>query len=162
MDASLALTVSVAPDDALMNAARSGNIRTGHLSGDVHMHAVGLLTPELFELHDRSRLEVWAFCWTLESTQPVFQRQRQRILKAVDHHVRLAGVGDTTAARLIAQAMVRADPGSLNNMGLQKGGKPLSVLPGMTGSVEIRTGQRSVLAFVRQPMMKSQEAFTER
>lgn len=55
------------------------------------------------------------------------------------------------------RAMVRADPA-----GLQKAGKPLSVLPGMTGTVEIRTGQRSVLAFVLRPMLKSQEAFTER
>ncbi len=79
---------------------RSGRIRIGYLSGDLHMHAVGLLTPELFELHDRSRFEVWGFCWTPESNQP----QRQRILKALDHHVRLAGVDDHTAARLIAQA----------------------------------------------------------
>ena len=55
------------------------------------------------------------------------------------------------------RAMVRAVPD-----GLQKGGKPLSVLPGMTGTVEIRTGQRSVLAYMLRPMMKSQEAFTER
>jgi predicted O-linked N-acetylglucosamine transferase (SPINDLY family) len=40
---------------------RSGRIRIGYLSGDLHMHAVGLLTPELLELHDRSRFEVWAF-----------------------------------------------------------------------------------------------------
>jgi len=79
---------------------RSGRIRVGYLSGDLHMHAVGLLTPELFELHDRSRFEIWGFCWTPESQQP----QRQRILKALDHHVRLAGVDDHTAARLIAQA----------------------------------------------------------
>ncbi len=55
------------------------------------------------------------------------------------------------------RAMVRADPS-----GLKKAGKPLSVLPGMTGTVEIRTGQRSVLAFVLRPMLKSQEAFRER
>jgi predicted O-linked N-acetylglucosamine transferase (SPINDLY family) len=79
---------------------RRGRIRIGYLSGDLHMHAVGLLTPELFELHDRSRFEVWGFCWTPESQQP----QRLRILKALDQHVRLAGVDDLTAARLIAQA----------------------------------------------------------
>ncbi|MBA4175660.1 MAG: HlyD family type I secretion periplasmic adaptor subunit [Leptothrix sp. (in: Bacteria)] len=55
------------------------------------------------------------------------------------------------------RAMVRADPA-----GLRKGDKPLPVLPGMTGSVEIRTGQRSVLGFLLRPMMKSQEAFRER
>ena len=55
------------------------------------------------------------------------------------------------------RAMVRADPA-----GLRKGDKPLPVLPGMTGSVEIRTGQRSVLGFLLRPMLKSQEAFRER
>ncbi|KPF43971.1 hypothetical protein IP87_14555 [beta proteobacterium AAP121] len=55
------------------------------------------------------------------------------------------------------RAMVRAEPN-----GLQKAGKPLSVLPGMTGSVEIRTGQRSVLNYMLRPMIKSQEAFRER
>ena len=101
--------------------ARSGKIRIGYLSGDLHMHAVGLLTPELFELHDRSRFEIWAFCWTPESTQPVFQRQRERILKAMDHHVRLAGVDDNTAARLIAQAGIDV---LVDLQGLTAGARP--------------------------------------
>jgi len=101
--------------------ARSGRIRIGYLSGDLHMHAVGLLTPELFELHDRSRFEVYAFCWTAESTQPDFVRQRQRILKAMDHHVRLAGVDDGTAARLIAQAGIDV---LVDLQGLTNGARP--------------------------------------
>lgn len=80
--------------------SRDPRIRIGYLSGDLHHHAVGLLIPELIELHDRSRFEVWAFCWTPESASP----QRQRLLKAFDHHVRLAGVDDVTAAKLISQA----------------------------------------------------------
>jgi predicted O-linked N-acetylglucosamine transferase (SPINDLY family) len=79
---------------------RTGKIKIGYLSGDLHMHAVGLLIPELLELHDRSKFEVWGFCWTPESRMP----QRLRLLKAMDHHVRLGGVDDTTAAKLIAQA----------------------------------------------------------
>ena len=55
------------------------------------------------------------------------------------------------------RAMVRCDPGTL-----AQGDKPLPVLPGMVGQVEIRTGQRSVLGFLLRPMMKSQEAFRER
>jgi len=82
------------------NGGRTGRIKIGYLSGDLHHHAVGLLTAELFELHDRQRFEVFAFCWTAESESP----QRKRLLKAIDHHVRLAGVDDLTAAKLIAQA----------------------------------------------------------
>ena len=79
---------------------RSGRIKLGYLSGDLHHHAVGLLIAELIELHDRSRFEVFAFCWTPESEMP----QRQRLRGAFDHLVRLSGVDDTTAAKLIAQA----------------------------------------------------------
>ena len=55
------------------------------------------------------------------------------------------------------RALVRADVSTL-----VAHGKPLQVLPGMTGSAEIRTGQRSVLGFLLRPMMKTQEAFRER
>ena len=55
------------------------------------------------------------------------------------------------------RALVRADSNTL-----QVGDKQLAVLPGMTGQVEIRTGQRSVLGFLLRPMMKTQEAIRER
>ena len=55
------------------------------------------------------------------------------------------------------RALVVADHSTLT-----KAGQPLPVLPGMTGSVEIRTGQRSVLGFLVRPMLRSQEAFRER
>jgi len=96
---------------------RSGKIRIGYLSGDLHMHAVGLLTPELFELHDRDKFEVWAFCWTPESELP----QRKRIVKAMDHVVRLAGVDDATAARLIAEAGIDV---LVDLQGLTSGARP--------------------------------------
>jgi predicted O-linked N-acetylglucosamine transferase (SPINDLY family) len=96
---------------------RQGRIRVGYLSGDLHMHAVGLLTPELFELHDRSRFEVYGFCWTPESQQP----QRLRILKGLDHLVRLGGVDDSTAAKLIAQAGIDV---LVDLQGLTSGARP--------------------------------------
>ncbi|MBP7665277.1 MAG: HlyD family efflux transporter periplasmic adaptor subunit [Burkholderiaceae bacterium] len=55
------------------------------------------------------------------------------------------------------RALVRADATQL-----QAAGKPLTVLPGMVGTAEIRTGRRSVLSFILRPMMKATEAFTER
>lgn len=45
---------------------------------------------------------------------------------------------------------------------LQAGGKPLPVLPGMTGIGEINVGERSVLSYLMQPMTKAQQAFQER
>lgn len=96
---------------------RAGKIKIGYLSGDLHHHAVGLLTAEMFELHDRSRFEVHGFCWTPESASP----QRQRILKALDHHVRLSGVDDVTAAKLIAQAGIDV---LVDLQGLTSGARP--------------------------------------
>lgn len=41
-------------------------------------------------------------------------------------------------------------------------GEKLPVIPGMTSSVEIKTGERSVLSYLLRPVMKSQEALRER
>lgn len=63
------------------------------------------------------------------------------------------GGPDTTYYR----ALVRAEDSTL-----RAGGRPLQVIPGMTGQVEVRTGERSVLSFLLRPMLRSQEAFRER
>jgi adhesin transport system membrane fusion protein len=55
------------------------------------------------------------------------------------------------------RALISADASML-----RAAGQPLPLLPGMTGSVEIRTGQRSVLGYLLRPMLKTQEAFRER
>ena len=55
------------------------------------------------------------------------------------------------------RALIRADRSTL-----KFGDQPLSALPGMTGTVEIMTGQRTVLGYLLRPMLKTQEAFRER
>ena len=55
------------------------------------------------------------------------------------------------------KAMIRAEGSTLS-----AGNQPLQVLPGMSGTADIRTGQRSVLSYLLQPLIKSQEAFRER
>jgi adhesin transport system membrane fusion protein len=59
------------------------------------------------------------------------------------------------------RALVRADGASLQSSAAGVT-RSLQVLPGMTGSAEIRTGQRSVLGFLLRPMLKTTEAFRER
>ncbi|MBL8286865.1 MAG: acetylglucosamine transferase [Rubrivivax sp.] len=108
---------SGAAADAAATAQRERRIRIGYLSGDLHMHAVGLLTAELFELHDRERFEVWAFDWTPPSAQPL----RQRILRAIDRHVALVGVDDAHAARRIAEAGIDV---LVDLQGLTNGARP--------------------------------------
>jgi adhesin transport system membrane fusion protein len=55
------------------------------------------------------------------------------------------------------RVMVRVD-----EVTLKEKGKVLPILPGMTGAVELRVGERSVLNFLLRPMLKSKEAFRER
>ncbi|WP_085317571.1 O-linked N-acetylglucosamine transferase, SPINDLY family protein [Derxia lacustris] len=76
---------------------REGKLRIGYLSGDFCLHAVGLLTPELFELHDRERFEIYGFCWSREDGTSL----RKRLVEAFDHHVPIGHLDDETAARVI-------------------------------------------------------------
>ncbi len=55
------------------------------------------------------------------------------------------------------RAIIKADRSKLKTFD-----RPVDLLPGMTASVEIRTGQRSVLGFLLRPLVKTQEAFRER
>ncbi len=55
------------------------------------------------------------------------------------------------------RALLRAER---NN--LQRNGKPLPVIPGMSATVEIKTGERTVLSYLLRPLMRSQEALRER
>lgn len=96
---------------------REGRIRIGYLSGDLRMHAVGFLTPEIFELHDRSRFEVFAFCWSGEDGSA----QRARIRQAMDHVIPLQGRSDEEAAQLIAAAGIDV---LVDLQGLTNGARP--------------------------------------
>jgi len=79
-------------------AQRAGRIKLGYLSGDLCTHAVGLLSAELYELHDRSRFEVLAYEWSREDGTAL----RERIKRSFDGRVSLHALDDETAARRIA------------------------------------------------------------
>ncbi|MBL8333280.1 MAG: tetratricopeptide repeat protein [Rubrivivax sp.] len=74
-------------------------IRIGYCSGDFCMHPVAMLTVELFELHDRSRFEVFGFDWSREDGSSL----RQRVIGAMDHFERIHALDDEQAARLIRE-----------------------------------------------------------
>jgi predicted O-linked N-acetylglucosamine transferase (SPINDLY family) len=77
-------------------------LRVGYLSSNFGMHAVSILTAELYELHDRSRVEVWGFCWSPEDNTEM----RARIIRAMDHFVRIKDMSDEQAARAIREAEI--------------------------------------------------------
>ncbi len=45
---------------------------------------------------------------------------------------------------------------------LRAGGRELPIIPGMTATVEVRTGEKSVLDFLLKPVLRGREAFRER
>ncbi|MGB3127669.1 MAG: HlyD family type I secretion periplasmic adaptor subunit [Pseudomonas sp.] len=45
---------------------------------------------------------------------------------------------------------------------LEAGGKPLPIIPGMVATVEIRTGEKTILDYLLKPVLKAREAFRER
>ena len=64
-----------------------------------------------------------------------------------------SGSADATYYR----ALILADRSTLKSAG-----ETLAVLPGMTATIDVRTGERTVMGFLLRPMMKSREAFSER
>jgi predicted O-linked N-acetylglucosamine transferase (SPINDLY family) len=72
-------------------------LRLGFLSSDFCLHAVSLLTVELFELLDKSKFEVFGFCWSREDGSVL----RNRVISAMDHHIRIAAMSDAEAAKCI-------------------------------------------------------------
>jgi len=72
-------------------------LRIGFLSSDLSMHAVSLLTVEMFEKFDRSRVELHAFCWSKEDGTSF----RERVRAAFDHFHKVGGLSDEEVARLV-------------------------------------------------------------
>ena len=75
-------------------------LKIAYLSGDLCTHAVGLLLPDFLESHDRTKVEVFGYCWSLEDGSPV----RQRLINAFEHFERIADLDDESAAARIAAA----------------------------------------------------------
>jgi predicted O-linked N-acetylglucosamine transferase (SPINDLY family) len=94
-----------------------GRLKIAYVSGDLHLHAVGMLTAEVFALHDRSRVEVHAFCWGRDDGSEI----RRRIVQNLDHHHRIGGLDDQAAAQLIAQQGIDV---VIDLQGLTSGARP--------------------------------------
>ena len=76
----------------------SERLRIGYLSSDLRHHAIGFLTAEIYGLHDRGAVEVFAYYCGPDLTDPL----QARIKADVDHWVPISHLDDETAARRIA------------------------------------------------------------
>lgn len=72
-------------------------IKVGYLSGDYQNHPVAFLTAEMFELHDRSRFEIYAYSYGPDDGREM----RRRVMAACDHFIDLQPLDYATAAQRI-------------------------------------------------------------
>ena len=72
--------------------------RIGYISSDLRDHAVGYLMAELFEVHDKSRVEVFAYYCGPESSDGL----NTRIRAAAEHFTDIRLMSDDEAAQRIA------------------------------------------------------------
>lgn len=92
-----------APPSAAHNAparvappASGGRIRIGYFSADLRTHPVAALTAGMFEHHDRTRFEVFAFSFGPDSADEM----RTRLQGAFEHFLDVADRSDETIATL--------------------------------------------------------------
>ena len=72
-------------------------IRIGYVSGDLCVHAVGLLLPELLENHDRNQLEIYGYDFSPEDGTA----HRERLKKTFDHLRSIHSLTDRQVAKQI-------------------------------------------------------------
>jgi predicted O-linked N-acetylglucosamine transferase (SPINDLY family)/glycosyltransferase involved in cell wall biosynthesis len=106
---------------------RHDRLRVAFLSSDFCLHAVSLLTVELFELLDRSKFEVWGFCWSREDGSDL----RKRVIAAFDHFISIKTMSDEAAAIAIREAEIDI---LIDLQGITSGARPdiLSYRPAPT------------------------------
>lgn len=81
----------------------TGPLRIGYLSSDLREHAIGFLTAEMYGLHDRKKVDVFAYYCGPALTDSTMDR----IKGSVDHWIDLSSMNDETAARRIADDKIQ-------------------------------------------------------
>lgn len=76
-------------------AERGGPLRVGYLSSDLREHAVGYLMTEVFALHDRSKVETFAYYCGPDSNDHLHNHFKG----TADHFVSVSGMSDAAAAQ---------------------------------------------------------------
>ena len=77
--------------------APPARVRIGYLSNDFHAHATATLLVQVLERHDRTKVEVRAYSYSVDDGSPL----RRRIEAAFDAFVDVSGLSDAEAAQRI-------------------------------------------------------------
>ena len=83
-----------------MKTGTGQRLRVGYVSSDLRDHAVGFALSEVFELHDKNSVEIFAYYC---GEPRVNDATQERIKSAVGFWRDIAGLSDTDAASLIAK-----------------------------------------------------------
>lgn len=75
---------------------KNKKIRLGYFSGDFCEHPVSYLTAELFEMHDRSSFEIYAFSFKPAAASDLM---RPRLIHAFDHFIDVSSISDVGVAK---------------------------------------------------------------
>ncbi|MBF0185528.1 MAG: tetratricopeptide repeat protein [Magnetococcales bacterium] len=78
-------------------ARATDRIKVGYFSSDFQNHPVAYLTAELFELHDRSRFEIYAYSFGPDDGREM----RRRIMASADHFIDLRPLTHHASAQRI-------------------------------------------------------------
>ena len=104
-------------------------IRVGYLSSDFCLHAVSLLTVQLFELHNHVNFEIYGFSWSREDGTSL----RSRVISAMDQYIPIGQMGDREAAECIRSHEIDI---LIDLQGLTSGARP-QILSYRPASVQI-------------------------
>ena len=77
-------------------------LRIGYLSSNFGRHAVSILTAELFELHNRTRFEIYGFSMSGSDGSVL----RRRVEDAMDHFIAVENLSDAATAQAIREAEI--------------------------------------------------------
>lgn len=80
-----------------MTAPSPARRKVGYVSSDLREHAIGFLTSELFEVHDRSKIEVFLYYCGHKVTDNI----QARIKASAEHWIDISEMNDERAARQI-------------------------------------------------------------
>jgi predicted O-linked N-acetylglucosamine transferase (SPINDLY family) len=96
---------------------RHDRLRIGYVSGDLCVHAVGLLLPELLEGHDKTKFEIYGYDFSPEDGTA----HRARLKKAFDH---LRPIHTLTDRQVAEQVLADEIDVLIDLHGLSSGARP--------------------------------------
>jgi predicted O-linked N-acetylglucosamine transferase (SPINDLY family) len=87
---------------AIKKYPKNKKIKIGYFSGDFREHPVGYLVVELFEMHDKSRFELFAF----SLSNPIKSGLRTRIENSFDEFIDVSNINDKRIANIAREKKI--------------------------------------------------------